>query len=133
MDPVYFNRVIRDVRPTGDVIPELFSAIARGDFDAMAEFLTEDAELVISGFDGMNGAWTGRDAVIAATRRNFGMLAEQRPVIERQLSSGDTTALLFRESGTRKDGREPYSIRVSMWVTIRDGKVCRVEEFAAPC
>ncbi|MFN0105469.1 MAG: nuclear transport factor 2 family protein [Bryobacteraceae bacterium] len=133
MDPVYFNKLVQDVRPSGNVIPELFAAIARGDFDAMGQYLTPDIEFVISGLPGMDGAWSGRDAVIAATRRNFGMLAEQRPVIECQIPSGDTTAHLFRESSLRKDGREPYSMRVSMWVTTREGIVCRVEEIAAPC
>lgn len=133
MDPVYFNKVVQDTRASGDVTPELFAAIARGDFDSMAQYLTHDAELVIAGFPGMDGAWSGRETVIAATRRNFGMVAEQRPIIERQITAGDTTAMLFRESGVRKEGRQPYSIRVSMWVTTRDGKVCRVEEIAAPC
>ncbi|MBM3764942.1 MAG: nuclear transport factor 2 family protein [Acidobacteria bacterium] len=133
MDSVYFNKVIQDVRPTGDVIPELFSAIARGDFDAMAQFLTPDAELVISGLANMAGCWSGREAVVEATRRNFGMVAEQRPVVERQITSGDTTAILFRETGVRKDNRSPYSVRVSMWITTRGGQVCRVEEIAAAC
>ncbi len=133
MDPVFFDKLIDDVKDTGDAMPALFAAIARGDFEAMAQYLTEDAELVIAGFEGMNGSWKGRDAVIAATRGNFGLVAEQRPVIELQITDGDVTALLFRESGMRRDRRERYSIRVSMWVTRRGGKVCRVEEIAAPC
>ena len=133
MDPIYFDKLIDDVKPAGDAMPALFAAISRGDFDSMAQHITPDAELVIAGIPGMDGAWSGRDAVIAATRRNFAMVAEQRPVIENQITSGDTTALLFRETGVRKDGRRPYSVRVSMWVTTRDGKVCRVEEIAVPC
>lgn len=133
MDPVYFNKVVQDVRPTGDVIPELFAAIARGDFDSMRQYLTDDAELIISGVAGMDGSWSGRDSVIDATRRNFGLVAEQRPIIERQLTAGDTTAILFRETGVGKATRQPYSVRVSMWITTRGGQVCRVEEIAAAC
>ena len=133
MDPVYFDKLIDDVKGSGDAMPALFAAIARGDFDSMTQYPTEDAELVSAGFPRLDGAWSAREAVIGATRYNFGLIAEQRPVIDRQITSGDSTALLLRESGVRKDSRLPYSIRVSMWVTMRDGKVCRVEEIAAPC
>ena len=131
MNPEYAERVIADVADTSTVLPSVIAAIAVGKYKKAGEFMTEDVILDIKGFDRMNGRWHGREAVVDAMSRNFGMVQDQRPVIDATIHAGYTTALLFHETGIFADDGERYSIRAVMWVTYDNGLIHRVEEIAA--
>lgn len=96
MIPEYAERVIADVADTSAV--SCLAAIAAGQYEAACAFMTEDVILDIKGFDRINGHWYGREAVVAAIARNFGMVREQRPVIDATIHADYTTALLFHET-----------------------------------
>ena len=131
MNPEYAERVIADVADTSTVLPAVIAAIAAGKYEDAGAFMTEDVILDIKGVERMNGHWRGREEVVAAMARNFGMVRDQRPVIDSTLHAGYTTALLFHETGIFTDDGEPYSIRAAMWVTYDNGLIHRVDEIAA--
>src|ERR1700685_823892 len=105
MDREYTDRFLRmtssaateDIKDPQTVLHAAFDAIIQGDFDTFGASITDDAELSVSGFGPLDVAWRGRGEVVAATRRNFGLLANQKPEIESIISQGDRVAVLLRE------------------------------------
>src|SRR5580704_16173667 len=103
MDREYTERFLRttssaatkNVRDPQTVLHAAFDAIIQGNFEVFGESVTEDVELNITGLGDLDGAWRGRDEVIAATRKNFTALAEQKPEIESMISQGDRIAVLL--------------------------------------
>jgi len=96
----------------------------QGDYDAFGESITDDAELSICGFGALDGTWRGRDEVVAAARKNYGLLANQKPEIETMIWQGDCVAVLLRESGIFKSSGQAYSVRGVQWFTFANGKIC---------
>ena len=126
----------RDNGASQAVLHAAFDAIVQGNFDAFAQSLTEDVELNISGFAAsglgvLDGSWRGRDAVVAATRKNFGLLGEQKPEIESMVSQGDSIAVLLRESGIFNSNGQAYSVRGVEWFTFAEGKIKKIDEVIA--
>jgi ketosteroid isomerase-like protein len=138
MDPAFSDRLLHTVR-TGAahnpdpqaVLHAAYDAIIRGDFDAFAKSLADDVELNIHGFGPMNGSWRARDAVVAATRRNFASVAGQKPEIEGMISQGDCVAVLLREHGVFNSTQEACSIRCVQWFTFAEGKIKKIDEIVA--
>jgi ketosteroid isomerase-like protein len=139
MDREYSERFLRttgsaateDILAPQTVLHAAFDAIIRGDFDAFAASVTDDVELNIRGFGALDGVWRGRTEVVAATRKNFALLGEQKPEIESIISEGDRTAVLLRESGILKANGQPYSVRGVQWFTFADGKIKKIDEIIA--
>lgn len=113
------------------VVHAAFDAIIQGNFEVFAQAITDDVELNISGFGALDGSWRGREAVVAATRKNFALLAEQKPEIESMISQDGQTAVLLRESGIFKSNGQAYSVRGVQWFTFADGKIKRIDEVIA--
>jgi ketosteroid isomerase-like protein len=113
------------------VLHAAFDAIMREDYDGFGKWVTDDVHLSIRGMGAMDGAWHGRDAVVAAARNNFGMLAEQKPQIESIIAEGDRIAVLLRERGVYKGSGETYSKRGVQWFSFAGGKIRSIEEFVA--
>ncbi len=139
MDREYTDRFLhttgsaatKDIQDPQTVLHAAFDAIIQGDFDAFGQSITADAELSVRGFGPLDGNWQGRDAVVAATRKNFAMLANQKPQIESMISQGDRVAVLLRESGVFKSNGQGYSVRGVQWFTFADGKIRKIEEIVA--
>jgi ketosteroid isomerase-like protein len=139
MDREYTDRFLhttgsaatKDTRDPQTVLHSAFDAIIQGDFDAFGRTLADDAELSVRGFGPLDGTWRGRDAVIAATRKNFALLANQKPQIESMISQGDRVAVLLRESGIYKSSGQSYSVRGVQWFTFVEGKIRKIEEIIA--
>jgi ketosteroid isomerase-like protein len=113
------------------VLHAAFDAIIQGNFDVFAQSVTEDVELNIAGFGALDGSWRGREEVVSATRKNFAMLAEQKPEIESMISEGDRIAVLLRESGTYQANGQPYRVRGVQWFTFAEGKIKKIDEIIA--
>jgi ketosteroid isomerase-like protein len=139
MDREYSDKFLRttsgaatkDVKDPQTVLHAAFDAIIQGNYDAFGQSVTDDVELNIRGFSGMDGTWRGRDEVVAATRKNFAMLAEQKPEIESMIADGDRIAVLLRENGILKSNGQAYSVRGVQWFTFADGKISRIDEILA--
>ncbi len=139
MDREYTDRLLRttnsaateDLKNPQTVLHRAFDAIVQGNFDAFGESVNEDVELNIRGLGELDGAWRGRAEVIAATRKNFMALAEQKPEIESMISQGDCVAVLLNETGVFKSNGQPYSVRGVQWFTFADGKISRIDEIVA--
>jgi len=113
------------------VLHAAFDAIIGGNFEAFGESLAEDAELHVHGFGPLDGTWHGRADLVAATRKNFGMLAGQKPEIEGMISEGDRVAVLLRESGVFKSSGQSYGVRGVQWFTLANGKIKKIDEIVA--
>jgi ketosteroid isomerase-like protein len=139
MDQEFTDRLLRttssaatkDLRAPQTILHSAFDAVVRGDFEAFGEWVTADVEMNIRGFGAMDGSWQGRDEVIAATRRNFAMLAEQKPEIESMILDGDRIAVLLRESGIFKSNGLAYNVRGVQWFTFEEGKIKKIDEIIA--
>jgi ketosteroid isomerase-like protein len=139
MDREYTDRFLgttssaatHDIKDPQTVLHAAFDAIIQGNFDAFSESIADDAELSVCGFGPLDGTWRGRDEVVSATRRNFGLLADQKPQIESMISQGDRVAVLLRESGVLKSSGQAYSVRGVQWFTFADGKIKKIDEIIA--
>ena len=128
--------MVARIEAAQDAVPEhrgivlsIFSAIAAGDFQALTQHFTSDAELNIYGFGPFNGCWCGREDVLAAITTNFGKLASQTPVIEAMADQGDSFAIRIDESGLLKPDHRPYHLRGVIWFTFKGQQVQRIHEF----
>ena len=120
------------MKDTGlSVLHAAFDAIIQGNYEAFGERVTEDVELNIIGFSALDGSWRGREDVIAATRKNFAQLGEQKPEIESIIAEGDRIAVLLREKGIFKSNGQPYSVRGVQWFTFVEDKIKRIDEIIA--
>jgi len=139
MDREYTDKLLRT---TGSAVTKVdsdpqtilhaaFDAIIQGNFEAFGESLADDAELHVRGFGPLDGTWHGRDNVVAATRKNFGLLASQKPEIESMISQDDRVAVLLRESGVFKSSGQAYGVRGVQWFTFTDGKIKKIDEIVA--
>lgn len=139
MDQDYTERLLQTVLPAATkeindpqaVLHAAYNAIIQGNFEALGDSLADGVELNIHGFGPMDGNWQGRNNVIAATRRNFGLMVSQQPEIEGMICQGDSIAVLLRERGVLKSTGQVYSIRAVQWFTFADGKIKRIDEIAA--
>jgi ketosteroid isomerase-like protein len=139
MDREYTDRFLHttssaateDIKDPQTVLHAAFDAIMQGDYDAFGESITDDAELSICGFGAMDGTWRGRDEVVAAARKNYGLLANQKPEIETMIWQGDCVAVLLRESGIFKSSGQAYSVRGVQWFTFANGKIKKIDEIIA--
>ena len=139
MDAEYTDRFLAVVRPSAThenvdsqtVLHRAYDAIIQGDFSLFGESLTEDVELRICGFGPMDGAWRGRDEVVAATRRNFALVASQKPEVESMISQDELIAVLLRESGMFKSSGQTYSVRGVQWFTFANGKIKKIDQVVA--
>jgi ketosteroid isomerase-like protein len=139
MDRAYSDTFLRttgsaatkEVTAPQTVLHAAFDAIIQGNFDAFGQSVAEDVELNICGFGALDGSWSGREAVIAATRKNFALVGEQKPEIESMISEGDRIAVLLKEKGIFKSNGQAYSVRGVQWFTFADGKIKKIDEIIA--
>jgi len=145
MDRDYTDKFLRTVRSAvstniaaaetssdpSSLLQVAFDAIIQGDFDAFGRSVTDDVELSVSGFGALDGMWRGRDAVVAATRKNFALLSDQKPEIESMIWERDRAAVLLKESGTLKSSGQTYTVRGVQWFTFADGKISKIDEIVA--
>jgi ketosteroid isomerase-like protein len=139
MDQEYSDRFLRttssaaskDTLAPQSVLHAAFDAIIHGNFAAFGESVTEDVELNIRGFGALDGSWRGRAEVVAATERNFALLAEQKPEIESTIQDGGGIAVLLRETGIFKSSGIAYNVRGVQWFTFAEGKIKKIDEIIA--
>jgi ketosteroid isomerase-like protein len=139
MDRAYSDKFLRttggaatqEVTAPQTVLHAAFDAIIKGNFEAFGQSVAEDVQLNITGFGALDGSWSGREAVIAATRKNFALLGEQKPEIESIISEGDRIAVLLKEKGIFKSNGQAYSVRGVQWFTFADGKIKKIDEIIA--
>src|SRR5215204_2351016 len=81
------------------LLQEQYRAIARSDFPAFVNHLSEDIELEILGPVELPfvGHWHGRAPVVEALIRNFSFFENQRPQLESVVAQGDSIVITARE------------------------------------
>jgi ketosteroid isomerase-like protein len=120
--------VTEDVNNPQTVLHAAFDAVIQGNFRRFGELITDDVELTICGFSPLDGTWRSRDEVVAATRKNFAPLGDQKPEIESMITDSEHVAVLVRERGVLKSNGQAYSIRGVQWFTFETGKIKKIEE-----
>lgn len=139
MDPEYTDRFLEVVGAaatpgSGDlqtILHRAYNNIIQGDFNSFGEHLADDVQLHICGLGPLDGTWRGRNDVLAATRRNFAEVADQKPEVVSMIAQGDSVAVLLRESGIFKSSGRPYGVRGVQWFTFAGGKISRIDEIVA--
>jgi ketosteroid isomerase-like protein len=141
MDPQFTTRFLGELHGRSETaaaethltttLQSAFESIVRGDFDAFAEHVTEDVELHINGSGLFDGSWHGRAEVVAAARKNYGQLRDQKPEIEAMISEGNTIAILLRETGVVRADETVYRVRAVQWFTFAGGRIGKIDQIAA--
>ena len=76
------------------ILTKILDAISRDNFAAIADHLTDQVELHISGFPSMDGSWRGREHVMQALAANFDKVTEQKPEPESVIEQGNQIAIM---------------------------------------
>jgi ketosteroid isomerase-like protein len=117
-----------------DLIHEGYRAFLAGDFDQVAELLDDEVEWIP--MDSGEGDVTTRSAALEVMADQLEQLP--RVTLERCIGVGDRVVVYFRASEEAKDEtddrplqtRRFYTIgRYAGVITIRDGRVVRIEDF----
>jgi ketosteroid isomerase-like protein len=122
----------RGVEANRAVLGEILKALASDNFDGIEPHLADDVEMDVHGFPIMNGSWSGKAEVLAALRRNFSLVTEQRPHILEMVEAGDIIAVRFEEGGRLEESRALYAVRGIQWFRFSDGKLKYFEEYLQP-
>jgi ketosteroid isomerase-like protein len=132
-----FSAVETTLQPSGAIASEsknravllaAIQAIAAGDFAALPGYLTDGVELVIRGFPGMDGTWTGCTDVVGAMQANFQKVKDQRPAMEGMIEQDDSVVVSFREAGVIRATGVAYEAQAVMWFRFTEGRIRRMEE-----
>lgn len=109
----------------------LYEAFRAGDGEALKALLAEDVELEITGPPSLPlaGRWQGREEVLAAAGRNFGLLEDQKPELLTLVAQGDSVMLLARERGRLRETGQEYEIHLVQHYTFEEGSIRRIVEF----
>ncbi len=114
------------------IVQRMYEAIARGDFDAALNEMTEDIEMEILGPPGapMVCACRGRSAVRDALIHNFSLVDDQRPEILTVTAQGDTVVIVAQETGLFKPTGKRYNLHLVQIFTFRGDKTVHFREIA---
>jgi len=110
------------------VVLDFIAAMGRGDAGAAAPCITEDAYTLAKGFGRFAGVRT-HDTILA-TIAAFRELMPQgmEPDILSVTAEGERVVVEFEGNGTLVNG-EPYCNQYCMVFTLRDGRICQVNEY----
>jgi ketosteroid isomerase-like protein len=122
----------RGGEPCIEILTKILRAIASDDFDAAGPYLAEDMDMDIHGPSHMSGSWSGREAVLAALRRNFNSVTEQRPKILEMVEAGGKIAVRIEEGGRFRESKALYSFRGIQWFRFEDGLLKYFEQYLQP-
>ena len=94
------------------VVQLMYHAIARSAFEELMELTTDDLILEIVGPNNspFNGRWKGREEVLAAVKKNFSLVADQRPTMQSVVAQGDIVIVVARETGRMKETGKQYDV-----------------------
>lgn len=110
------------------VVLDFIDAMGRGDAAAAAPCITDDACTLAKGFGKFAGVRT-HDTILAtiAAFRDL-MPGGMKPTIHSVTAEGERVVVEFEGHGTLCNG-EPYGNEYCMVFTLRDGRICQVNEY----
>ena len=112
------------------LLREMYLAIGRGDFAALAQAFAEDVELEVLGPAAIPfvGRWQGRQQVLEALAQNFSHLEDQRPEVLAVFAHGDKIVVELRETGRVRATGKPYDLRAAQLFAFREGLLARFSQ-----
>lgn len=129
-DPFSDSRPLERANLT--TLVRIYGILAAGQYDALAEEMTEDVEMEIIGpaVIPFIGRWKGRADVCAATRRNFSFVKNQRPKIVNLTAQGNSIVVVAQEQGESVQTGTPYDIHWVQIFTFENAKMKKIHEVA---
>ena len=106
----------------------VFSHLLEGRPAEFSACLAEDVVFEVAGFPIWSGLARGREAVMAAVKRNFSMLDAQIPEVKQLVAQGNQVVLLLEERGRFAGTGGAYHFNVAQWFTFHEGKIARIHE-----
>jgi ketosteroid isomerase-like protein len=140
MDAAYTGKFLRDLTDRSDrtealsndkILFGIYDAVAKGDYSAVAGYVSPEIEMRIAGCGQMDGRWRGATEVGQAIAANFQRVTGQKPVMEQMIVQGDSIAVLLNETGSFRDTGKSYSARAVQWFTFESGKLKKVEQIGS--
>lgn len=116
---------------------EFVGLIREGQFDTLADYLTDDFEMDIHEVGARSetlfaGSCQGKAAGLATIRRNFESTSDQYPQILEIIDDGPNIAILMEESGLFLPTGKRYAFRVMAWFQFEEGLLRKFEEVLIP-
>lgn len=122
-----------ETEETRQLVLRFLDARSANDTEAMAALLTEDATGYPPKSAGF-GPFEGRDAAVAALGGGaIGKVLDvstMKRTVHKVIADGDTAVALQRLQGTVIKTGDGYDNEYAWVYTCRDGKICRLDEFA---
>ncbi len=110
------------------VVLEFIDAMGKGDPERAAKCITEDAYTLAMGFGKFAGV-REHDTILATIGAFRQLMPEgMRPQIKTTIAEGDKVVVEFEGHGTLVNG-EDYSNQYCMVFSMRDGRICQVNEY----
>jgi ketosteroid isomerase-like protein len=119
-------------RENVEVVRRVYQAYNEGDMDAMLAELSADIEYVSTGaFPGLEPVYEGHDAWRRFWREFRGAWDSLTIRLDELHDCGDRVATTFTFDARGRDGVR-VTRRFGNVITLRSGRVCRIEAFANP-
>lgn len=110
------------------VVLAFVDAMGRGDAEAAAPCITDDAYTLARGFGSFAGV-REHDTILATIGAFHELMPEgMQPQIVSVTAEGDRVVVEFEGNGVLFNG-EPYGNEYCMVFRMRDGKICQVNEY----
>ena len=110
------------------VVLRFIEAMGQGDADSAAACITKDAYTLAKGFGKFAGV-REYDTILATIAAFRAMMpAGMQPTIHSVIAENDKVVVEFEGNGTLFNG-EPYCNQYCMVFTLRDGRICQVNEY----
>lgn len=110
------------------VAAEIYDAIQRGDYPAVAARLSPDVELVEAEGHPLPGRWSGRDQVLAALPEVMARVGMTGMTVERVVGDAERAVGLIELHLTDRDGVSFMMPVAEVW-TVVDGLVTSVRPY----
>ena len=117
-------------RENVEVVKEFFEAIGRGDKQRLLELVREDVEWIIPGEDwplaGTHRGHTGLADVLQKASEEIEMTYTKPPEF---VAQGDRVLVVGVATGKIKATNKPFKDDWVFDITVRDGKLTRIQEY----
>jgi uncharacterized protein len=112
------------------IVKDFFAAIGSGDDDGLMALVAEDTEWIVPG-DGwpLAGTYRGRTGVADVHRKASGEVETTYPKPPEFIAQGDRVIVVGVAIGRIKATGKPFADEWVFDMTVRDGKVTRIQEY----
>ena len=112
------------------VVKNFFAAISSGDKTALVKLTAEDFEWIVPGKDWpLAGTHRGHAGLAAIVQKASGEIETKYPKPPEFVATGDRVFVVGVATGTIKGTGKPFKDEWVFDITVRDGKLTRLQEY----